>query len=222
MNGCRKAAAEFDIEPVIVNTYSDLTHPLRETRNAEREQLVKDIRDAASLRARYVRIVSGQAHPQVSAEDGIAWTLEGFSAAALTAREEGVELVYENHSKPGNWVYPDFSFDPSVYVQIARQLPNDTVKLLFDTANPLVFGVDPLPLLEELVDRVACVHAADTGTYGVLDPVVIGTGIVPFPELLSCLRRSQFEGWVSLEEASGTGNAGLRSGVDYLRDAWES
>ncbi len=225
---CRSRLAEIrrmidnsGLKLAIVNTYSDLTRPDAAIRKREIEQLEKDIEIAAVLGAEHVRIVSGQAHPQTSEEQGVEWTVSGFRRAAATAQQAGIRLVYENHSKLGNWQYPDFSLVPDHFLRITAELKNTAIKILFDTANPIVFGVEPLPLLQKVIDSVVCVHAADTRVRGRLEPVVIGTGLVPFGDLFGYLHASGYSGWISIEEASGTGIEGVQSAVRFVRQTWE-
>jgi sugar phosphate isomerase/epimerase len=215
-----RMVADSTVKLAIVNTYSDLTHPDAATRMREIETLRRDIQTAAELGAEHVRVVSGQDHPQIEEEEGIRHALAGFRRAALTAREAGVRLVYENHSKPGNWRYPDFSLVPERFLRIAEELEDTDIHILFDTANPIVFGVRPLPLLKEVSERVLCLHAADTGVQGTLKPVVIGTGLVPFEQLFSFLKSRSFSGWISIEEASGTGGKGVETAVRFVRRTW--
>lgn len=216
-----KRIAGSGLHLAMLNTYSDLTHPEAAVREREIAQLEGDIETAAALGAAYVRIVSGQDHPGTPVDEAVGWAVDGFRRAAAAAEGAGIGLVYENHSKPGNWEYADFSLDPDHFLRIAEQLQDTSIRILFDTANPLVAGVEPLPLLERVIDRVACVHAADTKVRGTLEPVVIGTGLVPFPDLFAFLKRSSFSGWVSIEEASGTGEQGVRRAVRFVRDGWE-
>jgi sugar phosphate isomerase/epimerase len=220
LGALRDAIQRAGLALAIVNTYSDLTHPDAVRRAWEIDQLGKDIETASALGAQNVRIVSGQAHPATGIEEGTRWALEGFLRAAETAEKHGIQLVYENHSKPGNWEYPDFSFPPEVFLSIADRLAGTRVKILFDTANPLAWGADPLPILERVIDRVACVHAADTSVRGQLRPSQVGKGLVPFRKIFNRLKRSHFDGWVSIEEASGTGSTGVQTAVDAVRRAW--
>lgn len=219
---CRLSADRFGIRPAIINTYSDLAHPERNQRKAQANQLVRDIHTAASAGAEFVRIVAGQRHPSTSRQDGIRYVIEGFLQAQEAASNAGIQLVYENHSKPGNWDYSDFSFDPEVFLQIADDIDGSGIQLLFDTANCLVFGIEPQPVLRKIVNRVKCVHAADTQVRGALIPAVIGEGIVPFPDLFAILRSAGFDGWISLEEASNTGKEGVRRGYSFVREMWSS
>jgi sugar phosphate isomerase/epimerase len=212
--------ADSAVELAIVNTYSDLTHPEDSVRKKEIDTLRRDIQTAAELGAEHVRIVSGQDHPGVDEQQSIRRVLSGFRQAALTAREAGVGLVYENHSKPGNWQYADFSLVPERFLRIAAELEDTDIHILFDTANPIVFGVQPLPLLQKVAERVVCLHAADTRVQSRLEPVVIGTGLVPFGRLFSFLKSKGFSGWISIEEASGTGSEGVETAVRFVRKTW--
>ncbi len=222
ISACRKAAEAEGISPVLFNTYSDLAHPSADVREKEVQQLCDDIAAAGEVKAKYVRLVAGQGYPETGIDEGVQWVVQGFLRAQDAARQAGVELVYENHSKPGIWQYADFSLRSEVYLRIADALKGSAVRLLFDTANPIAAGEDPIELLERIAEEVVCVHAADTRTSGALNPVVIGTGLVPFSRLFSFLKQRGFSGWISLEEASGTGRDGIISGTAYVKEVWES
>ena len=213
---------EAGLSLALVNTYSDFTHPDAARRVLEIEQLKRDIETSALLGTENVRIVAGQNYPETDVAHGISWVVEGFCEVIEMAEFCGVRLLYENHSHPGNWEYPDFSMNPQIFNQIASALKNTSVKLLFDTANPMVFGADPLLIIETMMDRVVAVHAADTIARGRLEPVVIGTGLVPFLEIFSYLKTAGFEGWISIEEASRTGREGVQTAVDFVRRTWDS
>jgi sugar phosphate isomerase/epimerase len=83
-------------------------------------------------------------------------------------------------------------------------------------------GEDPLPILEKVIERVCCVHAADTDSIGMLKPVLLGTGEVPFSRIFSVLKRFGYAGWISIEEASGLGRRGVEEAVAYVRRLWDA
>jgi hypothetical protein len=71
-----------------------------------------------------LNMYSDLTHPDVvrragEIEHGIQWAPEGFLQAASTAEKHRIQLVFENHSKPGIREYPDFSFPPDVFLRIA-------------------------------------------------------------------------------------------------------
>ncbi len=216
----RAGIEETGIHVVVLNTYPDLTHPDQAVREYEQEKLKAHIGAAGLLGAEMVRVTAGQAHPETDRSRGIEWAVEGLRAAAGWADSSGVTAVYENHSKPGVWQYPDFSYPSDIFLQIADHLGDTSLGILFDTANPVSRGEDPLPILKKVIDRVRCLHAADTATAQGLRPVLLGTGLVPFDDIFSFLKCSGYEGWISIEEASGLGIRGVKEAVRFVRDGW--
>jgi sugar phosphate isomerase/epimerase len=218
----RDEISSSGMQIAVVNTYSDLTHPDPAERKRQGEELDIHIRSAGLLDAKMVRVTAGQAHPGLRRKDGIAWTRRGLRKALETAEQVGVKLVYENHSKPGVWHYPDFSWPSDIFLEIAQGFEDTGLGILFDTANPVARGEDPLPLLEKVIERVCCVHAADTGSIGILKPVLLGTGVVPLSEICARLKEFGYSGWISIEEASGLGRRGVERAVALVRQLWDS
>ncbi len=204
----------------LVNTYPDLTHPDPGQRATQEEKLLADIDAAAQLGAAMVRITAGQAHPGLARNQAVKWVLDSFRRVAGRAEKLGVKLVYENHSKPGVWQYPDFSHPADIFLEIVEGISDTAIGILYDTANAIARGDDPLWLLEQVRNRVTCIHAADTGTSGELKPVLAGTGVVPFREIFRSLREAGFDGLISIEEASQQGKAGLQRAIQFVRKTW--
>jgi sugar phosphate isomerase/epimerase len=206
---------------VMITSYPDFTHPDRQQRKREFEYARYDIAVASELGAKYLRVTAGQAHPQTSRDHGIAWVVEHFKRIDEVAGEFGVQLLFENHSKPGAWQHSDFSHPTGIFLEIFEALRDTNIGVNFDTANTLVYGDDPIPVLERVMKRVVTVHAADTAVQGQLKPVLLGTGIVPFDAIFSVLRGNAFDGWLCIEEASNLGRAGVIDAVKFVRSAWE-
>ena len=204
----------------MVTTYPDFTHPDSIQRERELEYLRRDIALSSELRAKYLRIVAGQAHPDTPIEAGIGWVIENFRRASDVGDRFGVRLLYENHSKPGAWDYVDFSHPTDIFLKIADAISDTGIKVNFDTANTLVYGDDPIPVLKKVMSRVETIHAADTATRGRLEPVLLGEGIVPFARIFGLLKQSGFDGWICIEEASKTGKEGIRKATGFVRKTW--
>jgi sugar phosphate isomerase/epimerase len=204
----------------MVTTYPDFTHPSAFIRTREAVRCEQHIAAAAALGAAMVRVTAGQAHPETDAQTGLAWAIEGLTGALPAAERCGIQLVFENHSKPGVWEYADFAHPTETFLSIVRATSGTALGINFDTANTLVAGDDPLPVLEAVLDRLVSVHVADTRTQGHLQPVVIGTGQVPFACIFSTLKAAGFDGWLCIEEASGTGRAGIEIACSFVRQAW--
>jgi sugar phosphate isomerase/epimerase len=219
------AATRKDIERrglsvAVLNTYPDFTHPDAVERDRQFSEMVFYLTVAERLGAKMVRITAGQGHPETGRGEGIGWAVEFFKRLSDKAQEHSIHLVYENHSKPGVWDYPDFSLRTEIFLEIAGALSDTPIGILFDTANPFVAGDEPLRLLETVIHRVVCVHAADTRAPGPLAPTVIGRGIVPFGEIFSRLKTAGYNGWISIEEASGQGPPAVAEAVHFIRNTW--
>jgi sugar phosphate isomerase/epimerase len=221
LNRIRKELEEEKIGITMITTYPDFTHPCPLQRERELEYLRHDIAVASQIGAKYLRILAGQAHPETGLDDGKNWAVEYFRQASVTADKYGVVLLYENHSKPGVWDYTDFSLPTDIFLEIYERTRDTSIKINFDTGNTLVFGDDPLPVLEKVINDVETIHVADNSTPGKLSPVVIGTGIVPFDRIFRLLKKHSFDGWFCIEEASNTGEYGVKTAVDFVRRKWK-
>jgi sugar phosphate isomerase/epimerase len=221
LDALRKDIEDTGIGVVMITTYPDFTHPDPAQREHEITQSREDIRVAGHLGAELVRLTAGQAHPTTGREEGIAWALDGIQRVLEIGEKHKVRLVFENHSKPGVWQYADFSHPTDIFLEIAERLADSIVGIHWDTANTLVYGDDPLPVLEKVIDRVVCVHAADTAVRGELRPVQIGTGIVPFRKMFHMLKERGFDGWICIEEASSQGRPGFEAAVRFVRETWQ-
>ena len=200
---------------VMVTAYPDFTHPDAGQRARELANFSQDIALAAQVGASYLRITAGQAHPGGS---DVGWVVDAFGKAMAVAKESGVTLVYENHSKPGVWQYYDFSHPTEIFLQIAKATG---IAINFDTANTLVYGDDPLPVLRAVLNQVVTVHVADTAQRGKIERAVIGTGVAPIPQIFALLQAHGFDGWLCIEEASGTGRDGFERAAHYVRETWK-
>lgn len=217
----KREIEEEGIPLIMVTTYPDFTHPDFLQREREFDFLVHDIALASALGARFLRVTAGQAHPSTTEADGVKWAIEYLKKAAPISDKYGITLVYENHAKPGAWDYMDFSNPPHIFLQIAKGLKDTSIEINFDTANILVAGhQNTIEILDEVIDKVLTIHVAETATFGKMDPVVLGTGIVPFKEIFSYLKSKNFEGWLCLEEFGNKGKEGIQQGIEFVRRTW--
>ena len=218
----KKDIAEEGIPLAMVTTYPDFTHPDAMEREREFDFLVHDIALASAVGAKFLRVTAGQAHPETKKADGIRWAVDYLRKAAPVSDKYGITLVYEDHSKPGAWEYMDFSNPPDIFLEIANQIRDTSIGINFDTANILVAGEDrTIEVLDKVIDKVKTIHVAETATKGKMDPVPLGTGIVPFAEIFKYLKSKQFQGWLCLEEWGNKGTDGVKKGVEFVKETWE-
>jgi len=206
----------------MVTSYSDFTHPDADQRRRELDLECEVVDVAAALGALYVRVTAGQAHPGVGREEGTRWATQGLTRLLERTSGSGVTLVYENHAKPGAWTYTDFCQPPEIFLAIAEATRPAGLRVNFDVGNAAAYAEDPLWLLDQVIDRVETVHAADTRVKGRLEHVALGTGVTPYRELLGRLKRFGWDGWICMEEASRRGREGVAAAAAFIRSTWDA
>lgn len=221
LDSVRRQAADAGVVIPMMVTYTDFTHPDPATRARQSDELRACIEAAARLGVQYLRVTAGQAHPGVDRETGIAWASAGLIACVQEAADAGIVLAYENHTQGYGWTHYDFSLPAEIYLEIVRRTAGSGLQLLFDTGNNLVNSEDPLPILDAVIDRVAVLHVADMARVGHFEPTVIGTGAAPLAAIFRRLHQQGFDGWVSVEEGSKTGEDGFHRAIPYVRALWE-
>lgn len=216
----RAQAAARGLCIAMLVTYSDFTQADAAGRRRQVEMLRRHIAMAAELGAGFLRVTAGQAHPGVGRAEGIAWAVEGLSICAEEARAANVTLAYENHTRGYGWAHNDFSQPAEIFLDIVRQTEGSGLRVLYDTANTLAHGDDPLTVLRDVLPRIAVVHVNDIRRAGFFEPVVAGSGVAPIAAICRVLVEAGFDGWISVEEASNQGEAGFRQAIPFTERAW--
>lgn len=221
VNIIRTALAKRGVEACMLACYSDFTHPDETRRSEELTELMADIALAKALGAKFVRVTAGQNHPGTERKDGVRWVVDGFRQALDEAEKHGITLAYENHTKGAPWQYWDFSQPSEIFLEILDALSDTPLGVCFDTANPLVLKEDVLELLDKVIDRVVVLHVFDMREAGTFEPVRVGTGVAPIPQTFSYIKQTDYEGWLSIEEASRQGRKGFEEAIQYVRQTWQ-
>lgn len=218
----------------------DFTHPDVMQRMKQVELSLRMIEATRVLGGRYCRVLSGQRYPEVGEDQGIGWVVESIEGLLPAAEAAGVVLTLENHYKDGTWEYPEFAQSRERFLRIVNTIQSPWLRVQYDPSNAVVAGIDPYAFLDEVVDRVATMHASDRylegGTVADLekldaDPLhgyarllkhgVIGEGFNDFDRIFSTLSAAGFEGWVSIEDGEGAtveeGMENLRKSASFLR-----
>jgi sugar phosphate isomerase/epimerase len=210
----------------------DFTQPEADARAAE----VARTRNAIDLVAFFggvtCRVLSGQARPDISREDGVRWTVDCIRELLPYAQSKGVILAMENHYKDGYWLYREFAQKMDVFLEIVDQIDSPWFSINYDPSNALVAGDDPLELLDAVKTRVVTMHASDRylttgnlddlrqadGTLGYVDTLkhgVIGEGANDYDAIFSALAGVGFDGWVSIEDGEN-GMGDLEASTSFL------
>jgi sugar phosphate isomerase/epimerase len=216
----RSQATDTGVQIAMLVTYADFTHPDEAERVHQVDQLRRYIDVAAQLGTPFIRVTAGQAHPGLDRATAIEWAVSGLTACLDDAAAHGVTLCYENHTKGYAWTYNDFSQPSDIFLEIFARTEGTGLQLLFDTANTLATGDDPLRVLAQVKHRVSMIHTNDIARVGHFEPVLLGTGVSPIVEIYRMVRENGFDGWISVEEASKTGEDGFRKAIPYADQAW--
>jgi sugar phosphate isomerase/epimerase len=187
---------------------------------------------------RSVRVLSGQAWPDVPEAEGIARAIQGIQEVLSYAGQKGVWVVLENHYKDGLWTYPEFAQSSTRFLAIVQKVTSPWFGVNFDPSNAIVAGEDPLWLLDRVIDRVRSLGASDRslrpgyshedlqrhrgeGYPDALQHGVVGQGLNDYPAILSRLAGVGFAGWISIEDGEAGGEQGLAdiaASADYLKN----
>ena len=216
----RGQAADAGVQIAMLVTYADFTHPDAAERTRQVSELRRFIDVAAQLGTPFIRVTAGQAHPGLERAAATEWAVKGLTACLDDAAAKGVTLCYENHTKGYAWTYNDFSQPSDIFLEIVERTEGTDLRLLFDTANTLATGDDPLRVLALVKDRVSMIHTNDLARVGYFEPVLLGAGVSPIVGIYKMLHENGFDGWVSVEEASKTGEEGFRKAIPYADAAW--
>lgn len=216
----RGQAEDQGIQIAMLVTYADFTHPEAKERARQVDELHRFIDVAAQLGAPFIRVTAGQAHPGLERAAAVEWAVSGLTACLGDAASKGVTLCYENHTKGYAWTYNDFSQPSDIFLEIVGRTAGTWLRILFDTANTLATSDDPLRVLAQVKDRVSMIHTNDIARTGYFEPVLLGAGVSPIVEIYRMVRENGFDGWISVEEASKTGEDGFRKAIPYADQAW--
>ena len=219
LKSVRKSIEDTGIGLTMLTTYSDFTHPDEEQREREFAHCVSDIATAAQLGAKYLRITAGQGHKPGNTDEQLKAAAVYFARCLEWAEKFRVELLYENHSKPGAWDEPDILYDPDLFLKFAKMLADAgiNIDINYDTANSWAYGADPVLILEKVYDKVKTIHVSDMKERYTLQFSEIGKETVPIKEIVSCAKEKGFDGWLCIEEVSGQGFEGIKRAVSWVR-----
>jgi sugar phosphate isomerase/epimerase len=215
----------------------NFTNPDPNARKREIDMQAEMIRITRRLggRGAACRVLSGQAYPEVSIEQGIEWVVECIRAVLPVAREYGIVLTMENHFKDGYWQYREFAQKKDVFLHIVNAIDDtEYFGVQYDPSNALVAGDDPIELLETVKHRVKTMHASDRylepgytledmrqadGTLGYpmgLKHGVIGKGANNYDKIFKILKSVNYQGWVSIEDGMN-GMDEMRESINFLK-----
>ncbi len=197
---------------LVMDLYSDFTDLRPGMYEKELVRALSDIAVASDLGVRAVRITAGQFHPEFPEDAQLEQAIRGILECKPFADRVGVEMLWENHSKPGAWEHPDFNYDPVRLKKMAARLRGSGVYMNYDVANAYLIGLGP-DYLKECLPEVRCIHLNDIASKTPLRFAGLLEGSVPIRENLEVLKEAGYRGIITVEEASFGGLDGIRKYV---------
>jgi sugar phosphate isomerase/epimerase len=215
----------------------DFTHPDPDKRHQAIEYQKSMIRVAERLGGpgTVCRVLSGQAWPQVSREDGLAFASQAIRECIDFAAPLEIVLGLENHYKDGYWLYAEFAQKKDVFLELLDRIPpSPYFGVQYDPSNAVVAGDDPVDLLRSVLGRVVSMHASDrflvpgatledlkhaegsAGYSQLLKHGVTGKGLNDYDTIFRLLRDSGYSGWISIEDGMN-GMEEMQESLSFLR-----
>lgn len=237
LDGVGEALTEAGFEMPMLCCSPDFTSPdaTERRRAVEREARMIGVARHLGGPGAACRVLSGQRHPGVGEDQGVAWVVQALEELLPVARELDVVLALENHYKDDYWTYPEFAQDPRVFSRILDAIGDRAhFGVQYDPSNALVAGVDPVEFLRGIADRVVTMQASDrylapgvtledlsaaAGTQGhsqLLSHGIVGEGLNDYDAILRVLRGVGYDGWISIEDGLD-GMAQMAASVAFLR-----
>lgn len=138
------------------------------------------------------------------------WFHASMAGLMRHAEKRGIRIVLENIP---------FTFLPraGALMSALAALPPDRVGVVYDVANAVFAGEDPVDGLALVRSRLAAMHLSDTSTRAWMHAAV-GRGSVPFESLAAALRECGFAGPRVLEIVSADPDREIDESVAALQD----
>lgn len=229
LNALKRHAALCGVSLVSVSASHNFVTPDAAERAAQVDVLCDAVDAAARLGAPFVRAFGGRwntlSWPELleaggveppregfSEDDGYAWSVEAFRAAAHYAGRQGVVLVLENH-----W---GLTGTPEGVLRIVEATGSPWLKVVLDTGN-FAHLPDQYAAMAQLLPHLALVHAKTYARGGFMLDIDLDYGRIA-EMLRGAGNRDHYNGWLSIEfEGKAHPDEGIPAGVALLREAFD-
>lgn len=223
LNALKRHAALRGVSLVSVSASHNFVTPDPNDRVAQVDLLCDAVDTAAQLGAPFVRAFGGRwntlswpellaaggvepPHEGFAEDDGYAWSVEAFRAAAHYAGRSGVTLVLENH-----W---GLTGTPEGVLRIVEAVGSPWLMVVLDTGN-FVHLPDQYAAMAQLLPQLALVHAKTYAGGGFALDIDLD-----YHRVLDLLQGAGYSGWLSIEfEGKAHPDEGIPAGVAEVREA---
>jgi sugar phosphate isomerase/epimerase len=215
---------ELGIEVYSYSISNNFVEPDPVKRTEQLEKIADAVETAGRLGAKVIRVFCGDSKEGISFEQASSWIAEGLTAGTALAESAGLTLALENHGL--------FAGRAEQVSRIIAQVGSDALRATLDTGNFLLVDEDPVESVRRLAAQAALVHFKDFKAVGPeatervylskagkrYQGTVIGQGDVDLPAIVSLLKDSGYQGFLSIEfEGAGPALASVEESIKYVK-----
>lgn len=160
---------------------------------------------AAELGAEHLVIGGGAQRPEPPGDDDYARLAGALDEVARIAEGHGLAASY----------HPHLSTIVETPAQIERVFGRSPIRFCPDTGHLQAAGGDPVELIRTYRDRIDYVHIKDIDASGGFVP--LGQGILDVAGVVSVLRDSGFDGWLTVETDGWPGDPSEGAALSMAR-----
>jgi len=215
---------------------TDLNSSDPKVAGTHRDLLLRAIDIAQALRAGCIRTYAGRETGGPGRGERLRRLVEAVRGSAEVAAQAGVRLGFENH-------FNTLADSAKATVEVVRAVNHPAIGIVYDQGNLTMLGAEDyretIPLQAPYLLHV---HVKDLRfkdrlpevTSGAVEAlpadakptisVPVGEGILPWPEILAELKRTGYDGWLSIEyerrwypEILPPAEVGMKAGADVVR-----
>ena len=209
----KRMASDYGLEIICISAHANLM----EVGEAGPCYLIKAIRFAKLIGAEIVNTSEGPKPDYLTEEEAFQLMKINLRVILRQAKNLGIKVTIEPHNI--------YTVQTKTMLKILDLVPPELSEYFgvnFDTGNVTLFGTDPIEMLDAVIDRVMHVHLKDLdretyekykGMTGIPFGTAIGKGIVPLKEIINKLKKSGFDGELSLECSAND----LKESIEYVR-----
>lgn len=198
------------MEVSMFTSYADLSQPESTERDHQMASIRWDVDAAVIFRTGIVRLTAGRWREGQSVEETLKLVAKGLKASLDYAEDKGIILSLEDHPEVGTRI--------ADFMRILELVDDERIKVNLDTSNPMEAGDDPVELAKLVNSRIVHVHLSDRSAN--LQHQVAGEGVVDFVSIFHILKKTGYDGWLSLEAGGRKGEDAIRQALHFIRKAW--
>jgi sugar phosphate isomerase/epimerase len=207
----KKLVDSYGLEMICISSHANLM----DVGEAGPCYLKKAIIYAKLAGAEFVNTSEGPKPAYLTEEEGFQLIKLNLKSLLRLAKNLDIKLTIEPHNI--------YTVQTGTMLRILNLVPSEMLGVNFDTGNVALFGTDPLEMLDAMIDKVMHIHLKDIsretlekyrGETGIPAGTTIGEGVVPIKQIINRLKKSGFDGELSVECG---GVERLKKSLAYIR-----